>query len=83
MSTCPHGGGIVSGSEAFCSECIKRVALQETPEALAAEATLSEISCLKARHLQLNRFVALKLIFPGTNHRRNSYKRGEKADNRL
>lgn len=40
MSTCPQCGGVISGSEALCAECIKRVALHEASEASEAESAL-------------------------------------------
>src|SRR5208283_1529808 len=41
MSTCPQCDGIISGSDALCPQCIKRVTLQETPGVLGTEAAFS------------------------------------------
>src|ERR1051325_994134 len=107
-ATCPQCGAIISGTDAGCPECLKRVALQGTPELGEGDATgvndlLPESSqrkshptvaaaavsvstgerrgdyelleplgrgamgtVFKARHVRLNRLVALKLISQGS-----------------
>lgn len=117
-TTCPQCGGKVSGTDAFCPDCVKRVALREVefdetgatgvndllPEpAQAKRGTLGTTNTtttggppgerwgdyellepigrgamgavFKARHVRLNRLVALKLIHHGRHASESERKR--------